>query len=171
MAAAKKKKKQQRARKLKRQRTRRAQRSVQRRSYARLERRLLQGPFDDYKVVVEPKGKVKMSEVLEDFVEPYRKEVDDTIEAQTKLISLAALAWNATFFPEEERREMLDDSVEKMLKGASAKAKQNFRAIVDGMIERKLAHFADYERPIVDFELTDTGRGFHLTVTSLLSAF
>jgi len=168
MAGKKKKKQQQRDRRLKQKRAHRAQRSVPRRSQERLERRLQQGPLADSKFVIEPKGQVKMSEVLEDFVEPYQKEIDDTIEAQTKLISLAALAWNATFLPEEERQEMLDESVEALMKGASAKDKQGFRAIIEGMIERKMMHFAQYQRAIIDFELIDTGSGYHLTVASTM---
>jgi hypothetical protein len=37
----------------------------------RLERKLEDGPLGDLKIVVEPKGRVKMCDVLEQFVEPY----------------------------------------------------------------------------------------------------
>jgi hypothetical protein len=147
---------------------RKRSRGPKQRSYARLRRRLRQGPMDAYKLVADPKGQIKMSEVLEDFVEPYLEKVEDTLEAQTKLISVAVLAWNAALLPVEERREMLDDAVGKALKGASAKEKQGFREIVDTMIERKLAHFAEYGRAIIDFELTDIGSGYHLSVVSTM---
>ena len=169
MANKKKKSKhRQRDRRSRQKRARKARRSVPRSSRERLERRLQQKHGDDYQVIVDPKGKAKMSEVLEDFVEPYQGQIDDTLEAQTKLISLAALAWNATFLPEKERQKMLDDAVVTLMKGASAKNKQEFRAIIEGMIERKMTHFAEYKRAIVDFELIDTGRGYHLTVAATM---
>jgi len=143
-------------------------RSARQQSYARLKRRVRQGPLGDQKIIVEPKGQVKMSEVLEDFVEPYRDEIDDTLEVQRKLLSVAVLAWNAALLPEKERREMVDDVVKTVLKKASAEEKQDFWDMVGEMIERKLAHFSGYKRTIIDFDLVDTGRGFHLTVISTM---
>jgi methionine synthase II (cobalamin-independent) len=156
------------AKKKKKQRARRTKPSVPRSSRERLEQKLQQRHGDDYQVVVDPKGQVKMSEVLEDFVEPYQSEIDDTLDAQTKLFSLAALAWNATFLPEKERQKMLDDAVAKLMKEASSKHKQEFRAIIEGMIERKMTYFAGYKRAIIDFELIDTGNGYYLTVAATM---
>jgi hypothetical protein len=116
----------------------------------------------------EPKGQAKMSEVLEDFVEPYRDEIDDTIEAQTKLLTVAILAWNAALLPEEERQGMVEQLLEEGLQGVPQETKRGLGEIVAGLIERKLAHFAEYKRPIIDFELTETGSGYHLPVMSLV---
>jgi hemerythrin len=140
------------------------------RSQARLERRVQQGPLADSKIVAAPKGQAKMSEVLEDFVEPYIDEIDDTLEAHRKLFSVAALAWNAALLPEEKRQEMVNDLVEKGLKGVSARDKRVFWGIVDELIQRKLEHFADNNRFVVDFELIKAGTGYHLTVISTMSS-
>jgi hypothetical protein len=160
--AKKKKPKQQRTRRLQQKRTRRAQR----RSYTRLKRRLDQGPVDDYQLLVEPKGQVKMSALLESFVEPYLEKIDEDEKSFRKLLTLGALAWNAALLPRRERKQMIDKFVETTLEGAPAKAKRDFRGLVNTMVRRKLTHFAEYERAILDFELTDTGNGYYLSVVA-----
>lgn len=55
------------------------------------------------KVVFQPSGEVKMSEVLLEFVEPY-KQFAQTEEAYRKMLTLAVVAWNASFLPEVERQ-------------------------------------------------------------------
>ena len=59
-------------------------------------------------VLYEPAGREKMSEVLEDFVEPYR-DLADTDDAFRKLLNLGMLAWNAALMPEDQRRAMIDE--------------------------------------------------------------
>jgi predicted double-glycine peptidase len=58
--------------------------------------------------------------------------------------------------------------VAKLMKEASSKHKQEFRAIIEGMIERKMTYFAGYKRAIIDFELIDTGNGYYLTVAATM---
>jgi hypothetical protein len=152
----------------KKKRKRKRSRKQKPRVQAPLERRLRQGPLAGSMVVVAPKGQAKMSEVLEDFVEPYIDEIDDTMEAHQKLFGLATLAWNAALLPEEKRQEMLDDSVETALKEMSARDKQEFRDIMNELIQRKIEHFAEYNRFVIDFELTKAGTGYHLTVISTM---
>ena len=67
-------------------------------STERLKRKLAQWPLRDMEIVIEPQGQVKMSDVLERFVEPYLEFVD-TAEAHSTLFTLGALAWNAAFLP------------------------------------------------------------------------
>lgn len=108
-----------------------------------LKNRLQKGPFRGHKLVVTPRSSAKMSEVLWSFVEPYR-EFANTEEALRRLLTLAVLAWDAALLPEEERPPM------------------------DELIERKERYFSQYKRPIVDFELQDRGRDYHLIVVSFL---
>ena len=68
----------------------------------RLEADLLKGR----KVVVEPRGVAKMSEVLEAFVEPFLDHAH-TEDATRTLLMLAVLEWNASGLPEEEQRKMV----------------------------------------------------------------
>jgi hypothetical protein len=80
---------------------RRRKRKSKRGELERLKAKLEQGPFRGQKLVIAPSGRVKMSEVLEDFVEPYM-DLADTEEAFHKLLTLAIMAWNASFLSEEE---------------------------------------------------------------------
>jgi len=130
-------------------------------------KKLEQGPFRGREVVIGPRGEVKMSDVLKDFVEPYR-ELADTEEAYRKLLTLAVTAWNASLLPEEEQEGMVDSILEGGLPEDDEELKAGLKDIVNMLIERKQAHFSGNKRTIVDFELTDTGREYHLSVVSFL---
>jgi hypothetical protein len=119
------------------------------------------------KVVFSPPGREKMSDVLEDFVEPYR-DLADTEDAFRKLLNLGMLAWNAALLPGGERRAMIDETLGAALSRASAPDRAQARVFVEEMVRRKLEHFPGNRRAIISFELTDTGTGFHLAVASTL---
>ncbi|HID86163.1 MAG TPA: hypothetical protein EYP55_02155 [Anaerolineae bacterium] len=108
-----------------------------------------------------------MSQVLRDFVEPYL-EFADTEEAYRKLLTLAVLAWNASFLSEEERQDMIDRVLSEGLSEADDELKAGLKSIVNMLIRRKEEHFAAYTRRIIDFDVTDTGEGYHLAVASTL---
>ena len=129
----------------------------------RLEKDLLQG----HKVVVEPSGVAKMSEVLEAFVAPYLA-LADTEDATRKLLALAVVAWNASFLTEKEQREIVDDITSKVMSEATREDKEDFGELVSTLVERKRAHFSEYTRRIISFELTDTGRDYRLSVVSTM---
>jgi hypothetical protein len=105
-----------------------------------------------------------MSEVLSDFVEPYL-EFADTEEAYRKLLTLAIVAWNTCLLPEEKHQDMIDGTLEAMPETAE-EVKTGLREIVNMLMARKKAYFSEYRRMILGYELTDTGRGYHLTVAS-----
>jgi hypothetical protein len=119
------------------------------------------------KVVYEPAGREKMSEVLEDFIEPYR-DLADTEDAFRKLLNLGMLAWNAALLPEDKRRAMIDETLGAGFSRASSPDRAQARGFVEEMVRRKLEHFPDNRRSIISFELTDTGTGYHLAVASTL---
>lgn len=58
-------------------------------------------PIGSSKIVISSTGEAKMSEVLTDFIAPYRQEVD-TEEAYQRLLELAVTAWNTALLPESE---------------------------------------------------------------------
>ena len=126
---------------------------------------LEQGPFRGREIVTGSRGEVKMSNVLKALVEPYR-ELADTEEAYRKLLTLAVTAWNASLLPEEEQEGMVDRILGGGLPEDDEELKPGLKDIVNMLIERKRAHFSEYKRAIVDFELTDTGREHHLSVVS-----
>lgn len=132
-----------------------------------LEKKLEQGPFRGEKIVIEPSGEVKMSEVLTDFVEPYI-EFTDTEEDYRKLLVLAIMAWNASFLPEKEQQDMIDGILDKGIPTGSEELKAGLKEIVKELVIRKKVYFPEYTRRIIDFEVTDTGKGYHLAVASTL---
>src|SRR6516165_11203247 len=119
------------------------------------------------RVVYEPTGREKMSEVLEDFIEPYR-EVAHNEDALRKLLDLGVLAWNAALLPEEQRRTAIDEILREGLPGSSKEDRALAKEIIETLVRRKEERFAANQRAIISFELTDTGHGYHLTVASTL---
>jgi hypothetical protein len=104
---------------------------------------------------------VKMSEVLREFIAPYR-EFADTEEAFRKLLLTAVVAWNAALFPAEEREAYL----EKMLEALPEEVRADGRAIINELMERKERYFPEHRRMIIDYEVTDMGEDYHLVVIS-----
>jgi hypothetical protein len=110
-------------------------------------------------------GGMKMSTVLEEFVEPLADEVEG-LEAYRRLLCLGQLAWNAALRGEPERGNMVNEVLSAAMPGAAEEVLSMGRSIVEGLIARKEQHFADFQRPIVGFEVFDTGAGWRLNVTS-----
>ncbi len=125
------------------------------------------GLLDKYNVEVryEPSGVAKMSEVVIDFIEPYA-EYAETYEAYQKLVMIAIVAWNTTLLPEKKQKAM----VKKMIKSLSLPRSdaRDTKGIIEELIERKNKHFAEHTRTIVDYQVTETRDGFHLSVASTL---
>ena len=121
------------------------------------------GLMENQKVVFNPEGEVKMSEVLPEFIKPYMKGVN-TMDEHRKLLMFGILAWNAAILPEEKRQAM----VNTLLANLGMQDDKEFRSIIEMMIERKMKHFAEIRRLIVNFELTDLGQRTHLSVASTL---
>jgi hypothetical protein len=119
------------------------------------------------RVVYSPAGREKMSEVLEDFIEPY-KDSAPTEDKMRNLLTLGILAWNAALMPEPKRQAFIDEMIEAGFTRANAADRALARDLVEIMVRRKLEHFAANRRAIVSFELTDRGYDFHLSVASTL---
>ena len=132
-------------------------------------RKLKQGPFRGAKIAVEPRGEVKMSKALTDFVEPYLELANiDTTEDYQKLLTLAIVAWNASLLPEEEQQDMIDTISDEALPLADEELKAGLKEITRMLIARKKKYFSEYARTILEFELTDTRGGHYLAVVSTL---
>jgi hypothetical protein len=135
--------------------------------FAGLKRKLEQGPHRGEKILIEPSGEEKMSEVLTDFVEPYL-EFADTDEAHRKLLTLAIMAWNASFLPEKEQQDMINRVLDTGIPTGADELKAGLKEIVNMLIIRKKVYFSGHTRKIIDYELTDRGRDYHLAVASTL---
>ena len=107
-----------------------------------------------------------MSEVLMAFVEPYIESAS-TEENYRKLLMLAIVAWNTALLPKEDQQDIVDKAVEA-IPAISWAMRVYMRAFMSELIERKKTHFSEYTRMIIDFELTDLGEGYHLSVASTL---
>jgi hypothetical protein len=140
---------------------RRKRRRRRRDADAILSRRVRQR-FPNQKVVRgEARDGVKMSEVLEEFIAPYL-EIADTEEVFRKLLVTAVIAWNTALFPAKERKTYL----EKVLEALPEQVRADGRAIISELMARKERYFSEYERMIIDYEVTDTGEGYRLVVIS-----
>jgi hypothetical protein len=109
---------------------------------------------------------VKMSEVMKEFIAPYR-EFADTDEAFRKLLATAIIAWNTALFSAQERKAHL----EKALEAFPEEVRADGRAIISEFMERKDRYFSEYKRMIIDYEVTDLGEDFHLAVVSTADEF
>jgi hypothetical protein len=82
-------------------------------------------------VVVSPPGIEKMSEVLEDFAEPYME--DETLADQDvhDVYSLCVMAWNAALLPANKQEDVIDKIVRACLTRETAADRRIFRRLVD----------------------------------------
>lgn len=142
---------------------------VHRKALEKLQQKVQQGSLGDKftAMVTNPQGEVKMSEVLEEFVEPYLDFARNRNQRE-KLFGIAVAAWNLAIMPESDRQQMINRLIEQGLKGNDPLAQQDTKEIIDEMICRKQALFADNKRYIVNFQLQDMGKTFHLSVVSTL---
>lgn len=128
---------------------------------------LEKGPMRGSKVVIEPRGQVKMSDVLAEFVSPYADDCED-LEAYRKLLNLGMLAWNAAVVPGDRGWELVERTLRKSFPRDPALL-ADARAMASDLVQRKQACFASIDRLIVSFELTERPSGWHLSVASTLT--
>jgi len=122
------------------------------------------GDLPDKTVIIRnPPGARKMSEVLDDFIEPYRDSIASD-DDHRKLLTLAVPAWNAALQAADEREAMIRSAETSF----SHDARAAFRATLAPLIQRKLDHFASNRRHIVSFSLTMEPSGPYLEVMSTL---
>ncbi len=119
-------------------------------------------------MVMNPAGEAKMSEVLENFVEPYIDSVKTRSEHE-KLFGIAIIAWNLALMSPNKQQSMLDRFITQDLAASDPLIQQDTKKFIDELIARKQALFADNKRYIVDFQLQDMGKEFHLSVASTLN--
>jgi len=109
----------------------------------------------------------KMSEVIEAFTEPYQQYAN-TPDEYHRLIGTAIIAWNAALAQGAKREQLLKDAAKVIVPKGDKQAREDFYAIVKEMIERKEKYFADNKRYIVNYRVTETAEGLHLSIASLM---
>ena len=105
---------------------------------------------------------IKMSDVLEEFVEPYRQ-FAETEDAYRKLLTAAIVAWNVTLFAEKDRPSRLD----QLLLTLPEDVREDGRQIIEELMVRKQRFFSQHRRMIIDFEVAGTPGDWHLLVMSM----
>lgn len=130
-----------------------------------LKRQMKRNPLTrNMQVVDAPAGTAKMSDMLDELVEPFADEAD-TEGAYTNLITIGVIAWNTAVLP----RDQLDESL-AILK-SNFPDKEDFdtaQGLLFELMKRKLELFPDEQRLVVDFSLTQENDSWHLQVASTL---
>jgi hypothetical protein len=150
----------------------RLERKRRRKDEAKRKRRRKQGGgpgFDSFDVLADLPRPVKMSDVLQNFLEPFLDEDTEDIEDHRRVFSIGMVAWNAALRPEPERQAMVDRLIREAMPREPAELQAVVRAMIDSLIERKERHFGHYRRPIVGFDLSELDDGgWFLNVASLV---
>jgi hypothetical protein len=138
------------------------------RSFARLKQKVNRSYGKDIKLVVNQGEIVKMSEVLEDFVEPYS---DDRLDKHglEMLFSMGIMAWNIALMPKEKRVEMVNEAFAAIMPTSDAADLAFGKDLIEQMVDRKDKFFADNQRMIMSFELQYVSHGeYHISVASTM---
>lgn len=117
---------------------------------------------DGAKLLIEPPGEVKMSEIILDFAEPILKACH-TKELIKKAIALAIIAWNFSFFPDSERSKIMNETIMKFF---SFEIGKDINYYIEMLIERKRKYFSKYQWVILDYQISHLGDRLHLAVVS-----
>ena len=70
--------------------------------------------------------------------------------------------------PESQQKTTLDTFLEQQLSNQDAETQQAITQIIDELIARKHQHFSDNKYFILDFQITETGQRYDISVASTL---
>ena len=125
------------------------------------------GLFKEGEIAFQPGEGPKLSAVLLDFIEPFRK-FAPTDEAYRKLIALAVVAWNVAILSNTDQKELIDAIINSIVTTAGEEWRNDAEKTLAMLIEHKDRYFADDRRFIVDYRLTETEDEYHLSVVSFV---
>lgn len=108
----------------------------------------------------------KMSDVLTDFIKPFRDDYNHSADQLKFLCQIAMVAWNETIDP----RGRPDDLIEALSAHLSVNDANAFRndlsLLLDDLMTRKKKHFAHNQRLMLGVEIVDLGDDFYIQVVS-----
>jgi hypothetical protein len=119
------------------------------------------GFMADTEITFNPAGHRKMSELLEELIDPYLDATKD-LEQLEKLVSMGTIAWNATLMSAQEQARFLD----RVLSAVPPTVRPDFALLLRALMLRKVELFPNERRQIFHTQLTPLGDGYHLTVAS-----
>ncbi|MEM6398663.1 MAG: hypothetical protein AAF757_00300 [Cyanobacteria bacterium P01_D01_bin.116] len=118
-------------------------------------------------VIIDPEGHEKMSDVLDEFIEPYLATVKNIPDYKT-LLMMGTIAWNASVVPEDKQEKVLKLMTNELLANSPVDIWEDTLSIINKLVARKKKYFASIKRYVVDYTVRDTGRDYHLSVVSSL---
>jgi hypothetical protein len=127
--------------------------------------KLLHRPHSEWAphLAAPPPGLRKMSDMLEELVEPYMDSCDSD-ESYQMLFTLGMIGWSLATLPEARRQSMLDKSLAEF----STDQRHHALTLLKQLVERKQQLFPDDLRMILNFDLRFTSSGMRLNVMSAL---
>ncbi len=114
-------------------------------------------------VVIGTNSAEKMSEILHEFISPYLRP-EYNLQRRKSILGLAAIAWNSALLVDKQLN--VDDFLEKSLIDHDAETKEDVKKFVHELIARKIEYFSDIKRLIVNFEITESGEEYNISVAS-----
>ena len=119
------------------------------------------------KIVVEPSGAARMSDVLQDFAEPLL--LESVTDAEVKdAIKFSILVWNASLVPSPERENVVETLIKELSNPDLPDRTESVKSYIDMLLERKKDLFPDIDRTIVDCQFSGSGSKLRLDVVSSL---
>ena len=108
----------------------------------------------------------KMSDILLEYGKPFLDIIDTDNKSEfEKSIKISMILWNCAILHEtggaKERRK-----IEKMLKPVLPDAES--KGVFKYMVERKRQMYPDNKRIILNYEISETPSGFHLSIASTI---
>ncbi len=118
------------------------------------------------KAKVVPSGKIKMSEVILNLIEPFLIHAE-SMEDQKILVQLAIQGWNIALLPEKEQKKFIEENFREF-----KKKNRDVHIVEMAYIEeyykiirqRKKELYPDLDYPVTDYEMLETPKGLHLNV-------
>lgn len=130
-----------------------------------LKRAQISEHFKDARVIINPAGPEKMSEVILRFAEPLQ---DEYGVIPPNMIKFAILIWNASLLPEDAKKQALKD-LSKAMSDADREERRAMVWVISMLLERKEKYFADNRRLIIDYQITESAHRINLDVVSTVS--
>jgi hypothetical protein len=136
-------------------------------SSARMKRKMTELTGVEHEMVINDSLE-KMSDILLDYAEPLLSVIDsdDKLEYE-KALMMAIVLWNYSIMKETSgriKRIKRIWSMRRMLRPFMADAES--RSVLNYMLERKRQMYPDNKRVILNYELTEGRKNFHLFVVS-----
>lgn len=106
-----------------------------------------------------------MSELIIEFAKPILDKVD-TFNRQKSALSMAIMAWNISLSDELTPDVQIHKFCNEMNYFKTDEMYHELRLIMNSLVQRKLQIYHDYKWLVIDYDIINTGSGFHLNVVS-----